>query len=157
METLAQVEASTVKLMGMCLAGWAMLMILYLLLYQGSQRKNIGIMRSLGASPKVAGDYLWKSGLTVAAIGIAVGTAASLVVVQFTRSKLLQNAVAQLPGKYSIGGLTDEAVRVMVQESQLPVWLLLLLALAQMALFGLVLRSHSKHTSRKSPRNLLSK
>ena len=33
METLAQVEASTVKLMGMCLAGWAMLMMLYLLLY----------------------------------------------------------------------------------------------------------------------------
>ena len=157
METLAQVEASTVKLMGMCLAGWAMLMMLYLLLYQGGQRKNIGIMRSLGASPKVAGDYLWKSGLTVAAIGIAVGTAASLVVVQFTQSKLLQNAVAQLPGKYSIGGLTDEAVQLMAQESQLPVWLLLLLALAQMALFGLVLRSHAKHTSRKSPRNLLSK
>ena len=157
METLAQVEASTMKLMGMCLAGWAMLMMLYLLLYQGSQRKNIGIMRSLGASPKVAGDYLWKSGLTVAAIGIAVGTAASLVVVQFTQSRLLQNAVAQLPGKYSIGGLTDEAVQLMAQESQLPVWLLLLLALVQMALFGLVLRSHAKHTSRKSPRNLLSK
>jgi ABC-type lipoprotein release transport system permease subunit len=157
METLAQVGASTMKLMGMCLAGWAMLMMLYLLLYQGGQRKNIGIMRSLGASPQVAGDYLWKSGLTVAAIGIAVGTAASLVVVQFTQSKLLQNAVAQLPGKYSIGGLTDEAVQLMAQESQLPVWLLLLLALAQMALFGLVLLLHARQMARRSPRSLLSK
>ena len=157
METLAQVEASTMKLVGMCLAGWAMLMMLYLLLYQGSQRKNLGIMRSLGASPKVAGDYLWKSGLTVAAIGIAVGTAASLAVIQFTQSKLLQNAVAQLPGKYSVGGLTDEAVQLMAQESQLPVWLLLLLALAQMVLFGLVLLLHARQMARKSPRSLLSK
>ena len=36
-------RSSTAKLMGMCLAGWVMLMMLYLLLYQGGQRKNIGI------------------------------------------------------------------------------------------------------------------
>ena len=157
METLAQVEASTGKLMGLCLAGWAMLMMLYLLLYQGSQRKNVGIMRSLGASPRVAGDYLWKSGLAVGAAGVAVGTAASLAVIQITQSKLLENAVAQLPSKYSVGGLTDEAVQLMTRESRLPLWLLLLLALGQVAVFTLVLMMHAKQTAKKSPRSLLSK
>ena len=157
MEILAQVEGSTMKLMGMCLAGWALLMMLYLLLCQGSQRKNIGIMRSLGASPKVAGDYLWKSGLAVGAAGIAVGTAASLAVIQITQGKLLENAVAQLPSKYSVGGLTDEAVQLMAQESQLPLWLLLLLAAGQIAVFALVLRLHAGQTAKKSPRSLLSK
>lgn len=157
METLDQVGASTMKLMGMCLAGWALLMMLYLLLYQGSQRKNIGIMRSLGATPKVAGDYLWKSGLTVAAMGIAIGTAVSLAVIQITQSKLLENAVAQLPSKYSLGGLSDEAVQVMAQESQLPFWMLLLLAVGQIALFALALRLHAGNTAGKTPRSLLSK
>lgn len=157
MEIVAQVGASASKLMGVCLAGWALLLALYILLYQGSQRKNVGIMRALGASPKLAGDYLWKSGLTVAAMGIAVGTAVSLAVIQFTQSRLLENAMAQIPSKYSIGGLTDDAARLMARASQLPIWMILLLAVGQTALFALMLRGHARNTARKNPRSLLSK
>ena len=73
------------------------------------------------------------------------------------QSWLLADAIAVMPSRYSIGVLSDEAVRVMVRESQLPVWLLLVLALTQMALFGLVLLLHARQMARRSPRSLLSK
>ena len=155
MEKLEAINASTLKLTGIAGLGWLLLLALFVLLYQGAQRKNLGIMRSLGASPKTAGDYLWKSGLTVAAVGIAIGTAASLAVIQVVQSRLLENAVAQLPSKYSLGGLSNDAVRVMTQESQLPIWLLLLLAGEQIALFALGLRLQARNTARKNPRELL--
>ncbi len=155
MEKLEAINASTLKLTGIAGLGWLLLLALFVLLYQGAQRKNLGIMRSLGASPKTAGDYLWKSGLTVAAVGIAIGTAASLAVIQVVQSRLLENAVAQLPSKYSLGGLSNDAVRVMTQESQLPIWLLLLLAAVQIALFALILRLQARNTARKNPRELL--
>ena len=156
MERLAQISGSTMKLMAIAGLGWLLLLALFVLLYQGAQRKNLGIMRSLGASPKTAGDYLWKSGLTVATVGIAIGTVVSLAVIRVVQSRLLENAVAELPSKYSLGTLSDDAVRVMTQESQLPIWLLLLLAAAQIVLFALALRLQARNTARKNPRNLLS-
>lgn len=156
MERLAQISGSTMKLMAIAGLGWLLLLALFVLLYQGAQRKNLGIMRSLGASPKTAGDYLWKSGLTVATVGIAIGTVVSLAVIRVVQSRLLENAVAELPSKYSLGALSDDAVRVMTQESQLPIWLLLLLAAAQIVLFALALRLQARNAARKNPRNLLS-
>ena len=134
-----------------------LLMALFVLLYQGSQRQNLGIMRALGASPRTAQRYLWGSGTTVAALGISIGTAWSAAVMNRVQSWLLADAIAVMPSRYSIGVLSDEAVRVMVRESQLPVWLLLVLALTQMALFGLVLLLHARQMARRSPRSLLSK
>ena len=134
-----------------------LLMALFVLLYQGSQRQNLGIMRALGASPRTAQRYLCGSGAAVAVLGISIGTALSAAVMNRVQSWLLADAIAVMPSRYSIGALSDEAVRVMVRESQLPVWLLLLLALAQMALFGLVLLLHARQMARRSPRSLLSK
>ena len=155
MEKLEAINASTLKLTGIAVLGWLLLLALFVLLYQGAQRKNLGIMRSLGAAPKTAADYLFKSGLTVAAVGFTIGTAVSLAVIQVVQSRLLENAVAELPSKYSLGGLSDDAVRVMTQETQLPIWLLLLLAAGQIALFALALRIQARNTARKNPRELL--
>ena len=157
MEKLDAVNTSTGKLTVLSAAGWVLLMALFVLLYQGSQRQNLGIMRALGASPRTAQRYLWGSGTTVAALGISIGTAWSAAVMNRVQSWLLADAIAVMPSRYSIGVLSDEAVRVMVRESQLPVWLLLVLALTQMALFGLVLLLHARQMARRSPRSLLSK
>ena len=157
MEKLDAVNTSTGKLTALSAAGWVLLMALFVLLYQGSQRQNLGIMRALGASPRTAQRYLWGSGTTVAALGISIGTALSAAVMNRVQSWLLADAIAVMPSRYSIGVLSDEAVRVMVRESQLPVWLLLVLALTQMALFGLVLLLHARQMARRSPRSLLSK
>ena len=157
MEKLEAVNASTGKLTALSAAGWVLLLALFVLLYQGSQRKNLGIMRALGASPRIARNYLWGSGTAVAAIGITVGTAVGAAVMGRVQSWLLADAIAVMPSKYSSGALSDEAVRVMVRESQLPIWLLLLLALGQVAVFALVLWLHAGQTARKSPRSLLSK
>ena len=157
MEKLEAVNTSTGRLTALTAAGWLLLLALFVLLYQGSQRKNLGIMRALGASPRTARRYLWGSGTVVAAVGIAIGTAVSAMVVNRVQSWLLADAIAVMPSRYSIGALSDEAVRVMVRQSQLPLWVLLILAAAQMALFALVLRLHAGHTARKSPRSLLSK
>lgn len=155
MDSLKAISASTLKLTSMVTVGWVLLLLLYILLYQGSQRRNVGIMRSLGASPKLAADYLWRSGMAVAAIGVAIGTAVSWGVTGAVQTKLMESAIAQLPSGYSYTALTDEAVQLMASQSQLPLWGLLLLAAAQLIIFALALRLHAGRTAVKNPRALL--
>lgn len=155
MESLKEISASTSKLTAMVAAGWALLLALYVLLYQGSQRKNIGIMRSLGAAPRKASDYLWRSGMIVAAIGIALGSAIGWLVMDTVQSKMFDSAVSLIPTGYSTAAMSDEAIQMMIGQSQLPVWAILLLAAAQMGIFALALHVHARSTASKKPRELL--
>lgn len=157
MDSLDEISASTAKLTGIILVGWVLLLAVYVLLYQSNQRKNIGIMRCLGASSKDAAHYLWLSGLAAAAIGIAAGTAVSSAVMRAVQRKLLDTAIVQLPSQYSSSMLTAEAVQMMMVQSQLPVWMMLLLAAAQIAVFALALWLHARHLTNQPPRELLVK
>lgn len=155
MDSLKEISAYTAKLTTMVAVGWALLLALYVLLYQGSQRKNIGIMRSLGATPKTAADYLWRSGMMVAAAGIALGSAISWIVMDTVQSKMLDSAISQLPSGYSNAAMSDEAIQVMISQSQLPVWAILLLAVTQIGIFALALYVHASGAVAKKPRQLL--
>lgn len=155
MESLKEISASTSKLTAMVAAGWVLLLTLYVLLYQGAQRKNIGIMRSLGAAPKKASQYLWRSGMIVAAIGIALGSGISWLVMDTVQSKMFHSAVSLIPTGYSTAAMSDEAIQMMIGQSQLPVWAILLLAAAQMGIFALTLHVHARSTASKKPRELL--
>lgn len=155
MDSLKEISASTAKLTAMVAVGWVLLLALYVLLYQGGQRKNIGIMRSLGTTPKQAADYLWGSGMVVAIIGILLGTGLSRILMGTIQSKLLDSAVSQLPTGYSNTVLTDEAVRMMITQSQLPLWGMLLLVTAEIGIFTFVLHLHASHTAAAKPSTLL--
>ena len=138
-------------------AGWLLLLALYALLYQGSQRKNLGIMRSLGASPKLAGKYLFGSGMTVAGVGIAVGTLLAGSVLGAVQAELFRQSFGMEISKYSNAVLSDDAIHEMVAGSQLPLWVILAIGAVQLAVFALILKYQADRMSRRAPRDLLSK
>ena len=133
------------------------LLALYALLYQGSQRKNLGIMRSLGASPKLAAKYLFGSGMTVAGVGIAVGTLLAGSVLRAVQAELFRQSFGMEISKYSNAVLSDNAIHEMVARSQLPLWVILAIGAVQLAVFALILKYQAERTSRCAPRDLLSK
>ena len=137
--------------------GWLLLLALYVLLYQGSQRKNLGTMRSLGASPKVARSYLFGSGMALASLGVLLGGIISVVVFQVVQSKITENTLSLVDqAAYGVGSpLTQESVAEMVQMSQLSVPMMLVLWVVQLAVIALVLWIHANRLSKQSPRKLM--
>ena len=155
--TLNEISGSAEKLFWLVAAGWLLLLALYALLYQGYQRQNLGIMRSLGASPKLAGRYLFGSGMTVAGIGIAVGTLLAGSVLGAVQAELFRHSFGMEISKYSNAVLSDDAIHEMVAGSQLPLWVILAIGAGQLAVFALVLKLQANRMSRRAPRELLSK
>lgn len=155
--TLNDISASALKLFGLVAAGWFLLLALYALLYQGHQRQNVGIMRSLGASPKQACKYLFGSGMTVGGIGIAVGTALAGSVLGAVQAELFRHSFGMEISKYSNAVLSQGAIDLMLSQSQLPLWVILAIGASQAALFALLLWLQASRMSRRAPRDLLSK
>ena len=156
-QSLNDISSAAIKLFALVTAGWLLLLALYALLYQGYQRQNLGIMRSLGASPKLAGRYLFGSGMTVAGIGIAVGTLLAGSVLGAVQAELFRHSFGMEISKYSNAVLSDDAIHEMVAGSQLPLWVILAIGAAQLAVFALVLKLQADRMSRRAPRELLSK
>ena len=156
-KSIEAMDGAADKLLVIVVLGWFFLLALYVVLYQGSQRKNLGIMRSLGASPKVARSYLFGSGMGLAAAGVAVGGCVSLVMFDIIQSKLTASTLAQVDKSvFSSGiGLTEESLLEMVNMSQVSPVMLLLLCAAQIAVIAAVLWLHADRLSRRKPRELL--
>lgn len=158
-ESVEAVAAQARKLFAIAVASWVLLLILYILLYQSKQKRNLGIMRSLGAKPGAARRYLVFSGLVLAVAGVAIG---SLVCGRITAgvSKQLAEFVFSAETMLSHSGgqeLTTEAVSAMIAGSQLPARDMLLLAAAQVVIIGIVLWIHGVILAAKKPRKLLGK
>lgn len=156
LDSIRSVSQSARSLFALVGAGWALLVLLYILLYQGSQRRNLGIMRSLGATPREARRYLWGSGMTVAALGVAVGTAVSAGVMGIVQQLLYDAATTTVKlSQYSAAGPTQQSFRDLLAQSQLPVWVLLALGGAQLVFFAAAMYFQSRKLANQEPRKLL--
>lgn len=158
-ESLEAVAAQARKLFAIAAVSWVLLLILYILLYQSKQKRNLGIMRSLGAKPNAARRYLVFSGLVLAVAGVAIGT---LVCGRITAgvSKQLAEFVFSAETMLSHSGgqeLTTEAVSSMIAGSQIPAKEMLLLAAAQILIMWILLWIHGVILAAKKPRKLLGK
>lgn len=156
-KSIEALAASADKLMLLVGLGWLLLMILYVLLYQGGQRQNLGIMRSLGASPKTARKYLFGSGMTLAAFGVMLGSILSAVIFRVVQSKIAESTLAQVDkSAYSVGSaLTEDALVEMVNMSQISMPMLVGLCAAQLIVFAVVLWLHAGTMAKRKPKNLL--
>lgn len=141
------VWASALKLLGMTCALALLLFIAYLLLYQAMERRTLGIMRSLGAKPQRTRRYLFISGLVLAAVGIAVGTALSAAFANLIADKLAG----------AVMGENAELMRESLAGDRLPAWLYALIALIELIIAAVLLHAHAAHLSKKEPRKLLVK
>ncbi len=136
--------SSTGKIFGLCVLGWLLLAGLYLLLGQGSQRRDLGIMRLLGTEKQQVRRYLFGSGLVLAAVGIGLGLLLGVAMGERVQSILLTLAQDQ-----------SEALAVLEQAAGLPVPLLALLSLGQVGIMALLLWVQAKILCDKRPRDIL--
>ena len=146
-DSISALIASAGKLAALMAAGSALLFLMYLLLYQGTERKTIGIMRSLGATTRQTRRYLFFSGLLLAAVGFALGAVLSGMLSGMITGKLYAVTLTQ----------DTELFRDMLSESSVPAWVYAALAAVETALAALVLWVQAAILSRKSPRKLQGK
>ena len=156
-ESVQSVIAMADKLFGFAAAGWVLLLLLYILLGQSPERKNLGIMRSVGAKPHQARRYLFLSGLLPAAIGVAAGTVLSNTVAKLAQDKLVSLTLTQARSSAHSGGmvLDNSALAGMLAESTLSLQGMLILAAIQISVIGVLLWLHAAYLAHKKPRKLL--
>ncbi len=157
MEGIAPVEQGAKKLFALCAGGWLLLLSLYLLLYQASERRNIAIMRSLGARPGQARRYLFGSGLFLAFLGILLGLFASGLADQKVQGKLLAMSLnaSELSQHSGAQIITGEYLASLLEGSTLPVSNLALWGLGQLGIVSLILWLQAALLSRPSPRKIM--
>lgn len=154
-----QAQSQSLKLFGIIALCWVVLLMLYLMLFQGKQQKNLGIMRSLGATTSQTRGYLFGGGILPALVGVGLGAALSGTVSKLLYSQLSQflfqadTSVSHSGGQAMTGELADGILTL----STLPLGKLLLLVLAQLLVIAVLLWFQSWILSRKKPRLLIGK
>ena len=152
---------SAVRAMGrlllFSLLTWCIFQIFYLLTAQESEKKNLGIMRSLGTDPGRCGRYLFVGGFMIAFAGTAAGSLIGRTLTEKIRQGILQDILAGLDP-----GLTQEAAETAKAEimnlmagSHLTAGQLLLIAGAELLLTALLLLVHTGIVLRRPPRKLM--
>ncbi len=156
-ESVQSVIAMANKLFSIAAAGWVLLLLLYILLGQSPERKNLGIMRSVGAKPHQARRYLFLSGLLPAVVGVGIGTALSNMAAKLVQDKLVSLTLTQSQSSAHSGGipLDNSALAGMLAESTLSFQGVLILAAIELCIIGVLLWLHAAYLARKKPRKLL--
>lgn len=81
-----QLKSAALILMAACVVGWGVIVLFYLVLCQGGERRNLGIMLSVGAGKKRAVRYLAGSGTSWQAIAmmaaISLGVLGAVLLLQ---------------------------------------------------------------------------
>lgn len=147
-ENLDKLVDGTNRLVLLIAAGWVLLMLLYVLLYQSVQRRDLGTMRSVGATRGQTRRYLFFSGLVLAAVAIALGAALSAVLAEHMQRRLLTLALNDQT-------VDPAAMAQMVESGALPFGALVAVALLQTGVLGVLLWLHAALLSRRKPRKLM--
>ena len=138
------------------LAAWGIFVLLYLMMYQAGQRRNLGVLRSLGSGVPAARRYLFLGGLAVAAVGLILGTVLSAVVLGRVQAAILSDMLAQIDRTASEElVISEDALRAMVKGSGFGPRELILFAAAQLGILAGILWVHAAVLARKGPRRLM--
>lgn len=151
------VVQSSEKLFLFSVLGWGIIVSLYVLLFQNGQKKNLGIMRSLGAKPRQARHYLFGSGFILGSVCVLLGTGLTGALISRINSGLLELMTSQITMEQYSGGMAlgEDILSQMVARCQIPTSVLLGIAAVQIALLGIILRIHAGVLAAKAPRKLL--
>ncbi len=155
-KNLNELGFSTARLLWIALGGWVLLLLLYLLMYQSAQKRNVGVMRSLGASSGATVAYLFLSGMIVAALGILIGTVLSRIALGVVQAHVYTDMLGAID-RTAYGGalvVSEEALKNMVDASTPSVCLTALCALTQFSAMGVGVWIHAAVVSHMPPRTL---
>lgn len=93
-EAVAALERSALRLFLGAALVWALVAALFLMLYQAREKRNIGIMRSLGASPARCRGYLFGSAAALVAVASLLGAAAAGALSGYVNSLVFSGALS---------------------------------------------------------------
>lgn len=156
-KNLAGMRSSMLRLLALSAFGWGIFVILYLLMYQGSEKKNIGTMRSLGETSLRTSGYLFGGGWVIALAGILLGVAAGTLVLHLAQEGILRDSIASIdPTMEETARLAAEGkLTAMYKASALNGMHLALFGAAQLVFISLALGIHTAILSRRHPRALM--
>ena len=138
------------------LAAWGIFVLLYLMMYQAGQRRNLGILRSQGSGIPAARRYLFLGGLVIAAAGVTLGTALGGAVLGRVEKTVLSDMLAQVDQNAAREPvISEENLKALVKASSLGPGQLVLLGAGQLGVLALILWAHAAILARKNPRRLM--
>lgn len=138
-------------------AAFVLFLLLYLLMFQGAEKKTLGTLRSLGNSPARTGAYLFGGGFIIAAGGVLIATLAGGLILHRVQEKILADALAGIDttARGSSLVLGEEAFARMVRETGATPKTLMFLGAAELVLIALLLALHAWQMARRNPRRLM--
>lgn len=156
-EGIEALQSSSLKLMLICAAGAVMLLLLFIILYQGTERRALGILRSVGAQVGTTRRYLFFSGLIIIVAGTIIGILLSNVFSSTIREKLVDFTVAHAAKSAHSGGFELDAGSLsgMMTAGSLPLPCLAAIGCAGALITAAVAYIHAAILAKKKPRKLL--
>ncbi|MBQ4424207.1 MAG: hypothetical protein II882_00510 [Lachnospiraceae bacterium] len=156
-KNVRNMRASMTRLMVLSAAGWGVFLLLFVLMFQGSEKKNIGTMRSLGVTRARTCRYLAGSGLIVAAAGTLIGIAAGSRVIRTVQESILRDAAAGLDHTLEAEQLaaSEAEIAKLLSAGSLGPAQLAAAAGAALLILCLALMIHSVILCRRSSRKLM--
>ena len=153
-----QLQSAAKILMAACVVGWGVVVLFYLVLYQGGERRNLGIMISVGAGKGRAVRYLAGSGLVLAAVSTGGGLALSRVVDQAVLDAVFSVSMEQATATAmsSASQLDTQLIAEGLAQGSGMSWQgMLLLAGASLLILAAALFGQAWMMSRHRPRKLM--
>ena len=154
---VSALRLSAWKLFGGAALVWVLVAVLFLTLYQAREKRNIGIMRSLGAPRAACRRALFGSAAALAALAAVLGAVAGWALSGAVSKQVLSGALAS-DASSAYGTASDAGMDMLT--SSLPAAapnfaVCLLVAAASTALLCLALCLQANQISRIPPRRLL--
>lgn len=145
------------RLFLLSVAAFVIFLLLYILMFQGAEKKTLGTLRSLGNSPARTGAYLFGGGFIIAAGGVLIATLAGGLIMRRVQEKILADALAGIDTTVRGHSLVlgEEALARMVRETGIEPKTLMLLGAAELVLIALLLAFHAWQMARRNPRRLM--
>lgn len=147
--TLESFRKSTVQLFAAACVTWAAALAAYLALFVFRQRRNVGLMLSLGAGKRAAKDFVWRISMLPAAFGAAVGAAVGMIFLRNALQSVFASAKELLGTDFSTVSAAGYAAgdQALVTRPDT----VLLAALLQLLLFAFSLWLSAAIITRRSP------
>ncbi len=155
-ETLDGFQKSAVQLLFEAGMAWFAILVLYLVLFVRSQRKNAGLMLSLGAGRRNTQRFIWTISLLPVVTASILGAITAGVLLKHITLAVFSNAREAMDLAFSAGSTVGQMELLSQKLTVLP-WTVILPAVFQPLVYGLAVWIVAWCTARNTPSTLLCK
>lgn len=136
-------------------AGWLLLLMMFLLMYQARQKHNLGVLLSLGAEPRSVVRYLAGSGGLVALAGVCIGAVVNEIVMGVVQSRILEEMLRGVDATLETAAMMEKTLTELIAQSIPGLSTHLMLAGCQLILMLIFIVIQAVWLSKQNPRALL--